>query len=607
MVLLGPDGTPVPSQLAPPEAWNASISGIGGHVDRHREWATWASTASSNVNGQGGWHLSRLIFQAVLPPLGAAKYMLVPAASTTVGKTSVSTVEVRDVGDKNTSGFTISNGALSLAFGLSGLIENATATTGLQEKTEHTTLQLKQDFLLYWGNGGKDGPGSDPDGTGGDGKSQSDAYVFSPQGPASSVVGRDDSGFWPVRPKPTVVSATVRVAGPVMDEVSTASSLSQAHLPGDTSSLGLWHATRIFRDSSTLNHEGAMAAMMLQAVESAHIVNPLSSNQDLVMRISTGRSTSNLLHSDEAGWTSTATALKQDFFSIQGKIGCNFLPVSSFAEVQGGDGSFSVAMLTDRARGAASLVDGAVEMVLHRHATGGNGRGPSDGDGDGVRSSITLLPAVDRQGYLTAQQMRPELALRKWHPMTVLFGLPVNSTLSTTAPGAAARVSGAAMPAWSWSPLSKPLPPTVHLLSFQRRSFLRGGGHVPDYPGHLPQGALRLQQVRNSTADVCSSSGTGTDGDLSVESSVDLSTLFRKGVFDFDLTSLSERTLSLARPAANVTRRSWRGVGMTSAVVTPAQWRYPSDLIHEAGETNSSTVELRPTQIRSFTFLLPAL
>jgi hypothetical protein len=46
---------------------------------------------------------------------------------------------------------------------------------------------------------------------------------------------------------------------------------------------------------------------------------------------------------------------------------------SGWAAVQSYDGGSSVAVLTDRARGAASLGDGSLEYILHRHATGGNG------------------------------------------------------------------------------------------------------------------------------------------------------------------------------------------------------------------------------------------
>jgi hypothetical protein len=233
-------------------------------------------------------------------------------------------------------------------------------------------------------------------------------------------------------------------------------------------------------------------------------------------------------------------------------------------------------------------------VVLHRHASGGNGRGPSDGDGDAVRSSITILPAVARQAYVTAQQIRPQLALRKWYPLVVMYGAPVQLQI--------APAQSAAPPGWSWSPLSQPLPPAVHLLTLQRRSFLKAGGHTPDYPKTGPEGALRLQQVYDGSVGASCGAAMGLlRGESSVapaEVSIDLQTLFKKGVLDIGPSGLSERTLSLARAAADVTRRSWHGVDMTSAVVTPGQWRYPSDL------DNSSVVKLRPTQIRSFTFPL---
>jgi hypothetical protein len=77
-------------------------------------------------------------------------------------------------------------------------------------------------------------------------------------------------------------------------------------------------------------------------------------------------------------------------------------------------------MLTDRARGVASLASGVLEFVLHRHATGGNGRGPSDGDDHSARGTVTIVPAADRTSFLEAQERQPELTLRRAHPVALV-------------------------------------------------------------------------------------------------------------------------------------------------------------------------------------------
>ena len=238
MTLVDGHGVPVNAQLAPPAPWNTSVAGPGSHVSRNREWAEWASRANHT---DGPFVLSRLVFECVLPPLGASAYFLSSAASATgaVGSVAISRVEIL----LPNAGLSISNPKLKLEISKSGLIESAT------EHGSEGTLRLEQDFKLYWGDGGNGGnnggPGSNPDGSGGDGGSQSDAYVFSPQGPATSVVGRPDTGFWPADgpSKPgAAVAGTVLINGPVMDEVSTAHTL----FPEWTPRAGLWHASQLF-------------------------------------------------------------------------------------------------------------------------------------------------------------------------------------------------------------------------------------------------------------------------------------------------------------------------------------------------------------------------
>ena len=485
--------------------------------------------------------------------------------------------------------------------------------------------------------GGNRAAGSSPDGTGSDSGSQSDAYVFSPQGPATSIVGREDTGFWPsslpspYAPKPKPNASVVFISGPVMTELSTVHTLRvkdrdatpafaagvrrPPQLPvrgvggGGWGGVAFWQASRLYQFERSAVNDGGVA---MEGVETAYLVDPLSSNTDLVARYTTGQCTSSMLYSDAAGWTTTATARKQDFFDLQGKIGCNYVPSSTFGEIRGSMGTFSLAAIGDRARGVASLADGELEVVLHRHANGGNGRGPTDDDNDGVLGAITLLPAASHKAMLIAKALRPELALRRSHPVAVLYRQPTaphgsahqdeagegDGTASPRRPQARQspqpRARLQAQMVGEWSPLTLPLPANVHLLSFQRRSFLKAGSHVPDYPGGNPmQGVLRLQNVYDA-AD----SG-------SVAGSVDVRTLFNAAAFNFKGASMCERTLSLAQPSAGVKRRSWHGVGMAGATVTSANWTHggaPQGADALQHGRNSSVVSLGPTQIRSFTF-----
>jgi hypothetical protein len=177
---------------------------------------------------------------------------------------------------------------------------------------------------------------------------------------------------------------------------------------------------------------------------------------------------------------------------------------------------------------------------------------------------------------MAALASTPQLALRRAHPVAVMYR----------------NLSEAGIAAWNgaaeFSPLTRSLPEEVHLFSLGRRAFQKYGVHVPDYPASSPQkkqGALRLQNLEQQAPG---------SGNLEV----DVSTLFTPVVkLGRPLASqLEERTLSLARRPDEVHRRAWHGVGAAGSMLTPPTWR--------GSVSNSSTVSLAPSDIRSFVFPL---
>eukprot|EP01050_Picozoa_sp_SAG11_P005560 SAG11_NODE_397_length_9785_cov_3.709581_4_plen_505_part_00 len=503
--------------------------------------------------------MSRLIIKVALLPLGSKTLFLSATSSSTAHKVSISSLKVGD--DK--AGFVISNSQLSVDLSAIGLLESMS-----EGGRDGKKIDLFQDIMAYWGNSGVDVLG--------DGGSESDAYVFSPQGPASSIARHTiDTGYWPggMAGKLNQSAAAVSITGPLMEEVSACFGIaSKTPVFGDPRWSGVWQATRVFK----LSTAGRSPPDQLErAIETSYLVSALSNNIDIISRFSTGLSTAGILHADEAGWTDRAHPRKLDYFSMNSQIGCNYKPTSAWAAVHATTASASVAMLTDRSRGAASLQDGELEYILHRHATGGNGRGPSDGDPHAARGAVTILPSASHPGFLSALASTPQLALRRAHPVAVLTGGALTSR---------SEWRGAA----EYSPLSRSLPEQVHLFSLGRRALQKFGGHVPDYPSSpagqaMKQGALRLQSLEPQDA-----------GSSNVE--VDVSTLFNP-VVRMDLgNNLEERTLSLSRRPDEVHRRTWHGVGMGGEMLTPPQWRGLA--------SNSSTVSLAPSDIRSFVFPL---
>ena len=154
------------AQLAPPLPWNCSTNGTGSHVLRHHAWANWAAASTTSSTSQ----LSRLIFRAVIPPLGTATFFLRAAtdaesrATTSTGSSSTVPISTVVSGNETSHGFELRNTRLSVRVSAEGLLDSAQL---LSDKHLHgPELQLGQDLLLYWGNGGRSAPSSNWDGTG---------------------------------------------------------------------------------------------------------------------------------------------------------------------------------------------------------------------------------------------------------------------------------------------------------------------------------------------------------------------------------------------------------------------------------------------------------
>jgi hypothetical protein len=334
---------------------------------------------------------------------------------------------------------------------------------------------------------------------------------------------------------------------------------------------GVWQAVRLFKLPQQ-QQQPAGVTTLERTIETSYLIGALNNNIDVISRLSTGLDTAGLLHTDEAGWTERAHPLNLDHFSFNSKVGCNYHPTSAWASVQAVAADASVAMLTDRSRAAASLSDGSLEYILHRHATGGNGRGPSDGDPNSARGTVTLVPSASSDGFAVAAADTPRLALMRAHPMAVLYGVAMSMSDESLAES---TTTGN----WSdFTPLSRSLPDDVHLFSLSRRAFQKLGGHEPDYPAGGRQGTLRLQNLARASS-----------------TEVDVGTLFSHNL-QLQTDKLEERTLSLARRPDQVKRHSWLGVGMDGNVLTPPSWRGLS--------SNSSLVSLAPEDIRSFVFPL---
>ena len=215
--------------------------------------------------------MSRLVIHSNMLPLGSTALFLSAAdvGDTTAGSVAISSVTL---GDGKTN-FEIANRAWSLRLSPTGLLDTATET-GAGAKT----LTLDQDIKIYWGNSGKE--------VAGDGGSESDAYVFAPQGPASSIArhAADDAGFWPggMTDKTSLSAVAVSITGPLMEEVSACFTVASSTTPVfvDRGEGGVWQAARLFK----LSQPGAALTALEKTIETSYFVSALNNNIDVPLR-----------------------------------------------------------------------------------------------------------------------------------------------------------------------------------------------------------------------------------------------------------------------------------------------------------------------------------
>ncbi|XP_032939560.1 lysosomal alpha-mannosidase [Catharus ustulatus] len=221
----------------------------------------------------------------------------------------------------------------------------------------------------------------------------------------------------------------------------------------------------------------------------------------------------------------------------------NYYPVNTRIFIR--DQKVQLTVLTDRSQGGSSVLDGSLELMVHRRLLRDDGRGLGEAlDEPGVagrglavrgRHLVLLDPAA------TAAEGHRPLAQEMATPPQVVL-----------AAGAGPRLR-------QWSGLRRALPPNVHLLSLEPR----GAGAL----------LLRLEHLY----------GLGESRNRSTPVSVDLTTLFSS----FNITSLEELALGGDVPLQGVSRLLWR---------TPSGTPKP----RPEPRPDPRRVRLEPMEIRTF-------
>jgi hypothetical protein len=247
-------------------------------------------------------------------------------------------------------------------------------------------------------------------------------------------------------------------------------------------------------------------------------------------------------------------------YTVIEPIAGNYNPVN--CRITAGDARATLSVTTDRTQGGASMVDGSLELMVHRRLQQDDRRGvnePLNEPGLDASGSGLVVRGVHR---VSLQPPAAAAAAGKAAVQDLLF--PAQLTFSPLAAGASPAAWLAAH-AGSFSGLAAPLPRNVHLLTLHAQS-----------PASV---LVRLAHLFEA----------GEDAALSAPASVDLSALLAPAFSP--LAACAERTTPGARALAGVPVHtvSVEGEGASTFPVFPDP---------PAGA--AQTIVLAPMQIRTF-------
>jgi lysosomal alpha-mannosidase len=242
----------------------------------------------------------------------------------------------------------------------------------------------------------------------------------------------------------------------------------------------------------------------------------------------------------------------------------NYYPVNAAIETRDVASGLTLAVVTDRSQGGSSMVDGSVELMVHRRLAHDDNRGVSeplnetglDGNGLAVRGTHRLLINPAAGAAAARRAVMQDVAL--YRPVAVYAGF-TGTPAAWLAAGHKATFSG----------LAAPLPPNAHLVTV-----------------HSWGPATTLVRLAHLF-------GAGEDAALSANVTVSLGGLFS----GLKLGGCTETTLTGNQPLADVARTTFRGVD-GDAAAAPVEVTLPHVPAPPAGD--AMDVTLTPMGIRTF-------
>lgn len=451
-----------------------------------------------------------LAFPVSVPPLGFSSYVISNAKRPGSGstKSSVHTFQIIE-----SSTVEVGHGNLKLTFSRDhGKLTNYINSQSLVEET------VKQSYVFYTGYNGTNDKA--PQNAG--------AYIFRP------------NGTFLIKPEEEVSSTIMR--GPITDEVH------QRINPW------IYQVTRL--------HKGK------EHVEVEYIVGPIPINdgtgKDVVTQVITNVDSNKTFYTDSNGrdFIKRIRDYRADWdLKVNQPVAGNYYPLNLGIYIQDDKKEFSV--LVDRPVGGSSIVDGQIELMLHRRLLLDDSRGVAEALNE------TVCVPNDCKGLIIQGKLYYRIDPRgegaKWRRS---FGQEIYSPLLF----AFSEQEGdnwinSHRPTFSWIDSSYSLPDNVAIITLQELD----GGKV----------LLRLAHLYE----------IGEDKDLSVLTNVELKKLFpRKKISKVTETSL---TANQERIEMEKKRLVWKVEGPSSRNDAEVKRGRPVD-------PASLIVELVPMEIRTF-------
>ncbi|KAM7277621.1 hypothetical protein ACFE04_004755 [Oxalis oulophora] len=447
-----------------------------------------------------------LAFSASAPPLGFSTYIISSPEQIGRGST-VSTVSKPEGGANST--IEVGQGALKLRFKAA----DGRLTHYINTRSQITTF-TQQSYSYYTGNDGSD---KDPQASG--------AYVFRP------------NNTFPIKSKNQAPLTVVR--GPLLDEVHQ--------------ELNPWisQVTRVYKGKEHAEVEFKVGPIPVDD----------GTGKEIITKITSDIKTNGVFYTDSNGrdFIKRIRDFRSDWdLQVNQPIAGNYYPINLGIYVQ--DNSTEQSVLVDRSLGGSSLVDGQIELMLHRRLIHDDMRGVGEvlnetvcitGDCEGLTIQGKIYLRIDKPGE--GARWRRTVGQEIYSPLLLAFteqdGDSWTNSHETT---------------FSGIDPSYALPENVALITLEE----------------LESGQVLVRLAHLYEID--------EDKDYSVKASVELRKLFDGK----EIYKVTETSLSANQERAKVEKRRlvWRVEGHEEKKVSRGGPLDPSKL----------SVELAPMEIRTF-------